>query len=206
MLTVLPVHREYEITLDSCWTACWLCLALCPPIGSKWCCRIATEMHADYLMPFDFPQSAFIHTVDLPNLQVSVDQALTNFEPEILSLKSPMEWLHADANHINSVIQGIVTLTECAEIEQANFAGAMIYQVCWTLPGYSNVWSLTMGSASNCLHFCAPNALCKWRDVSTPNIFPVHHLTVFIDCSVNSRRPWGSGKTGTSSLQCRITS
>jgi hypothetical protein len=44
-----------------------------------------------------------------------------------------MEWLHADMNHIDSVMQGIFILTKSADIKQANFAGAMIYQVCLTL-------------------------------------------------------------------------
>jgi hypothetical protein len=61
---------------------------------------------------------------------------LTNFECGISPWKSPIEWLHADMNYIDSIIQGIFILTENAEIDEANFAGAMIYQVCSTVLMY----------------------------------------------------------------------
>jgi len=66
----------------------------------------------------------------------SLGDVLTKFETEISPWKSPVEWLRADAEHVNSVIQRTVTITKSAEIEHTKVAGAMIYRVCLTVPVY----------------------------------------------------------------------
>ena len=62
---------------------------------------------------------------------MSLDDALTNFEINISPWKNPLEWIHADAQYINSIIQGITTLATTTEIVPANFTGQdVIYPVC----------------------------------------------------------------------------
>jgi hypothetical protein len=67
---------------------------------------------------------------------VALDNALTNLGAEISPWKNPVQWLLADKNHTDSVVQGIAILTESSEIEQAKFTGAMIYQVRCAVSGY----------------------------------------------------------------------
>ena len=43
----------------------------------------------------------------------------------------PKDWIDADFNQVTFAIQGFVTSTQSAKIEDANFDGNMVYQVCF---------------------------------------------------------------------------
>jgi hypothetical protein len=58
-----------------------------------------------------------------------LDEALSDFKTDISPWQNPSGWIQADTEHINSIVEGIVTLTKRHEISLANFAGQdMIYQ------------------------------------------------------------------------------
>lgn len=69
----------------------------------------------------------FIHTAVLPTLNVTLFEALVT-DPPICS--NALDCIHADANHVNNIVEEISTLTQNKEIYHASFAGHdMIYRV-----------------------------------------------------------------------------
>jgi hypothetical protein len=59
----------------------------------------------------------------------------TSLEPEVSPWINPTDWLHSDTNYVNAIVEKIVTLTNSSEIE-ANFRGAMIYPVSYSIGGH----------------------------------------------------------------------
>jgi hypothetical protein len=84
---------------------------------------------------FPLPQGPK-ESIGLRDWNASLDYMWTNFETEISPWRHPSEWLQAYASHVNSIIQQIVTVTKTTEIEQAMFAGDMIYYVYLTVSGF----------------------------------------------------------------------
>ena len=61
---------------------------------------------------------------------MSPDNALTTFKTDISPWKNPMDYIDAEANHVNTIIQDMRILTGRVEIEQASFMGQpMIFSV-----------------------------------------------------------------------------
>jgi len=60
----------------------------------------------------------------------------TGLEPEVSPWINPTDWLHSDTNYVNAIVEKIVTLTNSSEIEEANFSGAMIYPVSYSIGGH----------------------------------------------------------------------
>jgi hypothetical protein len=88
----------------------------------------------------------------------SLDYALVNFHTDISPWKSPVEWLDADTSQIINMIHVFAASTNSAEIENANFAGDMVYPVRSTAAIFKYVISKLV-AASNCLHLCTPYVL-----------------------------------------------
>jgi hypothetical protein len=61
----------------------------------------------------------FIHTAKLPVLKVCLDDALINFKTVVSPWKYPTEWLRANADNVNYIVQDIIALTNSAGLEQA---------------------------------------------------------------------------------------
>jgi hypothetical protein len=66
----------------------------------------------------------------LPNLQISLYDALTTFETGISPWMHPSGWLDANMKHIRSVFDGIVGSTENVVIKAMPFPASPIFQVC----------------------------------------------------------------------------
>jgi len=69
---------------------------------------------------------SFIHSAVLPISKITLLEALFIDLP--LS-NSPLDYINADANHINNVVQELLTLNQCGELLHTVFAGRMIYRV-----------------------------------------------------------------------------
>ena len=67
-------------------------------------------------------------------------------------------------NHINSIVEKIITLTKSDEIKEANFGGTMIYQVGYSMLGYQRV-SQCDAAAPDCLYIFASHALHNQEEV-----------------------------------------
>jgi len=68
----------------------------------------------------------FIHRVMLPVLNVTLNEALV---VDLPPCSSPLDYIRADANHVNNIVQKILTLTRNDEIYHTSFAGNdMIYR------------------------------------------------------------------------------
>lgn len=72
------------------------------------------------------PENHPVHATILPTFEITLDQALNiDFE-----LRDPMECIDADAQHVNFIVQDLLTWPQYAEIPHANFTGSnMIYRV-----------------------------------------------------------------------------
>ena len=60
---------------------------------------------------------SLVHTVKLPVLNVCLDDALINFKAVVSPWKYPTEWLRANADNVNYIIQDITALTNSAGVE-----------------------------------------------------------------------------------------
>jgi hypothetical protein len=69
-----------------------------------------------------------IHTTNLPIINDSLDHALAALETEFSPWTSPAEWIQADAQHICSIVKGVIAIIDTNEIECAMFNG-IPYQV-----------------------------------------------------------------------------
>jgi hypothetical protein len=67
-----------------------------------------------------------LHTEQLPTSHVPLDDALTHIETNISPWENPLEWVAADSEHVNSVVDEIAELTKRREINQAKFADQFI--------------------------------------------------------------------------------
>jgi hypothetical protein len=67
-----------------------------------------------------------LHTEQLPTSHVPLDSALTHFETNISPWKNPVEWVAAESEHVNSVVDEIAELTKRSEINQAKFTDQFI--------------------------------------------------------------------------------
>jgi hypothetical protein len=73
---------------------------------------------------------SIIHSNKLPNLNIILDDALAEFETNISPWKTPSEYIDAEANRVNTVVQEIRLLTRRDEMEHASFIGQpMVYSV-----------------------------------------------------------------------------
>ena len=81
------------------------------------------------VLTFPILKSGLIHKESNSDAEYPAYYALATFEPEISHCTSPAIWLQSDFNYINTIIQGVISLTQRSEIEDANFAETMIYQV-----------------------------------------------------------------------------
>jgi len=102
--------------------------------------------------------SSFIHTAILPNMNVSLYEALVTDLP---TSGDVMDGIRADAEHVNNIVEGISILTQSEEIYDSTFPGIhMVYPVSrsWIFTtegltgfiGYS-VWSSTSLHTSCCV-------------------------------------------------------
>jgi hypothetical protein len=72
----------------------------------------------------------FTDDAKLPNTDLPTDQALANFDEILSPWEFPLEWINADANHVQSIAKDVVEMTHNDEIEVATLLRpAMIYQV-----------------------------------------------------------------------------
>jgi hypothetical protein len=71
--------------------------------------------------------SSFIHTAILPNMNVSLYEALVTDLP---TSGDVMDGIRADAEHVNNIVEGISILTQSEEIYDSTFPGIhMVYPV-----------------------------------------------------------------------------
>jgi hypothetical protein len=97
----------------------------------------------------------------LPNLQLSVYCALTTFETGISPWMHPSEWLDANTKHIHSIFNGIVDLTENADIKAVRFPATIIFQVCYPTFRLSKVIVLLIVPQRLMVYIMAHNILCS---------------------------------------------
>ena len=70
-----------------------------------------------------------IYTAVLPTLDLTLDHALV---VELTLCRTLMDCIRADTNHVNKIMQGLLTLTEDESHSWACFAGnGLIYRVRW---------------------------------------------------------------------------
>jgi hypothetical protein len=67
-----------------------------------------------------------LHTKQLPKLNKSLDEALACSSANVSPWQKPVDWVRADSEYINYVIQDIAALTESEEIKQANFTDQLV--------------------------------------------------------------------------------
>jgi hypothetical protein len=79
---------------------------------------------------FDRPRQILLEALEEPHFMAPLDHALTNFQTDISPWTCPKDWIDADVSHVTLTIQEFVASTQSAEIEDANFRGNMVYQVC----------------------------------------------------------------------------
>lgn len=188
------------ISLDSYWGPPSIPFGLCTSTASTWFCDIAIHPYNE--LPLH--QSKIMHKMTMSNSECLTDDALTTFEPGISYLTSPIDWLQSDVNRVNDIIQSIATLTGKTEIQEANFRGAMIYQVCFFIWEF-DVHSLTCLIASDHIYIRASYALCWWTKVFSNSIPPVHHSWPPKVSWIISRKPCRSGEPRVVSLSSKIT-
>ena len=71
--------------------------------------------------------SLFIHTAVLPTLNLTLYEALV---ADLPLCGNALDFVHADANHVNNIVREISMLTQNDEIHHASFADYnMIYRV-----------------------------------------------------------------------------
>ena len=69
----------------------------------------------------------YIHTDVLPTLNVTLFEALVT---ELPLYSNALDYIHADANHVNNIMEKFSTRTKNKEIYHASFSGHdMIYRV-----------------------------------------------------------------------------
>jgi hypothetical protein len=91
----------------------------------------------------------------LPTINVTLDEALVANLPPC----SPLDYIHAEANHVNSIVQALWMLTKKDDIHHASFAGDdMIYRVSCIYQLLRENMTRT-DTAFDPLHLCAPDAL-----------------------------------------------
>jgi len=100
-----------------------------------------------------------------------LDYALAKSHTDISPWMCPRDLIDADVNHITSTIQVFVTSTQSAEIENANFGGEMIYQVCLILTIFKYVVSMPIAVSSH-LHICTPDVLHTRQNVTAAHFPP----------------------------------
>ena len=74
------------------------------------------------------PPRCFTHDATLPNTSLPLDQALSNFDDALSPWKYPLEWMNAEANHVQSIANDFTEMIQIGEIETLLHPG-MIYQV-----------------------------------------------------------------------------
>jgi hypothetical protein len=97
----------------------------------------------------------------LPDLQVSIYCALTTFETEVSPWMHPSEWLDANTKHIRSIFNGIVDLTENADIKAVRFPTTMIFPVCYLTFRLSKLVVLLIVLQRLMVYIIAHNMLCS---------------------------------------------
>jgi hypothetical protein len=109
-----------------------------------------------YFSAFGCRKEIPTETVEEPFSMTSLDHALANFNTDFSPWTSATDWLDADTKQVTSIIHEFVTWKHSAELENASFAGDMIYQVRSIVTSFEYLVS-TLVSASACLHLCTFN-------------------------------------------------
>ena len=105
------------------------------------------RMQAMYFDPL------FIYSTMLPRLNLTPYDALV---VDLPLCSSPTDYVCADANHVNNVVQELFEITQRDEFYHVKFAGSMIYRVKFYQSFCACVEQSdkSVGAASDCLHLC----------------------------------------------------
>lgn len=97
--------------------------------------------HRNHTKGFD---PLFIHSAILPILNVTLNEALL---VDLPSCSNPLDYINADADRINGIVQGLLALTQHGEFRHAIFTSGMIYRVSYSYVLARNHPILIVGSA-----------------------------------------------------------
>jgi hypothetical protein len=133
-------------------------------------------------LPAPMNRTSILHTMD-----ESVDHALADFKANVSPWQNPVEWVAADSEHINSVVQQIAQLTRRVEIHQASFTDQLIvYPVNYGyLMDLAHSLIMQLLTASHSLYIFSSYALRGRQYVGLPILPPFYPLILSLDFLIN---------------------